>query len=312
VQPDKDNIATFVEVIRRDSLAAAARHLGVPKSTVSRRLARLEEQLGTQLVHRDARRVTPTREGTRLYDSVVDAVDALDTAVASIERSTSEPQGTVRLTAPGDLGRMLLIPALVSFLERYPEISLDLILTNRFVDLVQEQVDLAVRAGRVTDPNLIARQLIQSDFYLAAGPDLSVDCSDIVELQSHPFVLYRKRGKTQVLRLQRGNGEDGETVELTVSGRVNVDDYGAMVDLVAAGQGIGLMPELHVAEGERAGRLVRIFPEWVLPGAPVHVVYSTKQLPERVRLLIDFLCDVLRRPVAGASAQHIDEIGPTD
>jgi DNA-binding transcriptional LysR family regulator len=311
MQPDKDNIATFVEVIRRDSLAAAARHLGVPKSTVSRRLARLEEQLGTKLVHREARRVAPTREGSRLYDSVVDAIDALDTAVATIERSTTEPRGTVRLTAPGDLGRMLLIPALVSFLERYPDISLDLVLTNRLVDLVQERIDLAVRAGRVADPNLIARKLIPSDLRLAAPPGAPIDCDDITGLQAHPFVLYRKRGKTQVLRLQRGSGEDGETVELTVSGRVNVDDYGAMVELVAAGQGIGLIPELHLAEGERSGRLVRIFPEWVLPAAAVHLVYSSGPLPERVRLLIDFLCDALRRPAAGIDAQRIDEIHST-
>ncbi|MBW2161826.1 MAG: LysR family transcriptional regulator, partial [Deltaproteobacteria bacterium] len=102
-QADKDNIATFVEVIRRNSLAAAARHLEVPKSTVSRRLARLEEQLDAKLVHRDARRVTPTPEGSRFYDSVVDAIDVLDTAVATIEESTTEPRGTIRVTAPSDL-----------------------------------------------------------------------------------------------------------------------------------------------------------------------------------------------------------------
>ena len=148
MKADKDNIATFVEVIRRNSLAAAGRHLGVPKSTVSRRLARLEEQLDTKLVHRDARRVTPTPEGTRFYDSVVDAIDVLDTAVATIEQSTTEPRGTIRVTAPSDLGRMLLLEELVKFLERYPDISLDLVFTNRFVDLVQERIDLALRAGR--------------------------------------------------------------------------------------------------------------------------------------------------------------------
>lgn len=290
---DKDNIATFVEVLRRDSLAAAARHLGVPKSTVSRRLARLEQQLGTKLVHRDSRRVTATPEGMRFYDSVVDAVDVLDTAVATIERSTSEPSGTIRVTAPSDLGRMVLITELVRFLERYPDISLDLVFTNRFVDLVQERVDVALRAGEVTDPNLIARKLVPSGFRLAAHPGNRIDCDDIVGLEAHPFVLYRRRGRTQVFRLEKGVGKDQETVELTVSGRVNVDDYAAMVELVAAGQGIGLMPELHVAEGERAGRLVRIFPEWVLPAPAVHLVYSTRQLPERVRLLIDFLCDAL-------------------
>lgn len=285
----RDNIATFVEVIRRESLAAAARHLGVPKSTVSRRLSRLEAQLGTKVVHRDARRVTPTAEGMRFYDAVVDAIDTLDTAVATLEQSTTEPRGTVRLTAPNDLGRMLVIPLLVNFLERYPDISLDLVLTNRFVDLVQEQVDLAVRAGRVTEPSLIARRWIRSDFQLAASVGLGIDCEDITELQRYPFVLYRKRGRTQVLRLERGSGEQYETAELTVSGRVNVDDYSAMLELVAAGQGIGLMPEQHVVEGEKAGRLVRIFPEWILPSEPVHLVYPTRELPERVRLLIDFL-----------------------
>jgi DNA-binding transcriptional LysR family regulator len=294
--PYKDNIATFVELLRRNSLAAAARHLGVPKSTVSRRLARLEEQLDTKLVHRDARRLTPTPEGSRFYDSVVDAIDALDSAVASIEESTTLPRGTIRITAPSDLGRMILIPQLVRFLERYPDIALDLVFTNRFVDLVQERIDIALRAGLVTDPSLIARKLLASDFRLAAPPDLVIECDDISELQAYPFVLYRKRGQTQVIRLEKGSGEDHEDVELSVSGRVNVDDYAAMVELVAAGQGIGLMPELHAADGEKAGRLVRIFPDWFLPSPPVHLVYSTRQLPERVRLLIDFLCDSLRVP----------------
>jgi len=285
-----------VEVIRRNSLAAAARHLGMPKSTVSRRLARLEEQLGTKLVHRDARRITPTPEGTRFYDSVVDAIDVLDTAVATIEKNTTEPRGTIRITAPSDLGRMLLLHELVRFLELYPDISIDLVFTNRFVDLVQERIDLAVRAGRVTDPNLIARKLLPSDFQLAAHPENDIECEDITELEAYPFVLYRRRGQTQVLRLEKGSGDDHETVELTVSGRVNVDDYTAMVELVAAGQGIGLMPELHVAEGEKAGRLVRIFADWILPAPPIHLVYSTRQLPERVRLLIDFLCGALGAP----------------
>ncbi|MGB8330144.1 MAG: LysR substrate-binding domain-containing protein [Polyangiales bacterium] len=294
--PDKDNIATFVEVMRRNSLAAAARQLGVPKSTVSRRLARLEEQLDTKLVHRDSRRLTPTPEGSRFYDSVVDAIDALDRAVTSIEQSTTQPRGTIRITAPSDLGRMVLIQPLVRFLSRYPDIAVDLVLTNRFVDLVQEGIDLALRAGIVTDPSLIARKLLPSDLWLAAHPELAIDCDDITGLQEYPFVLYRKRGQTQVIRLEKGSGEDHEAVELTVSGRVNVDDYAAMLDLVAAGQGIGLMPELHVAEGEKAGRLVHIFPDWFLPSAPVHLVYSTRQLPERVRLLMDFLSDALRAP----------------
>jgi len=293
---DRDNIATFVEVVRRRSLAAAARHLDVPKSTVSRRLSRLEEQLDTKLIHRGGRRATATAEGERFFDSVVDAIDTLDTAVAGVEQNITEPRGTIRLTAASDLGRMLLLPALVRFLERYPDISVDLLFTTRFVDIVRERVDLAVRAGQVTEPNLIARKLFSSDFRLAAATDQQIDCDDIADLQAQPFVTYRRRGNTQVLRLERGNGDDFETVDLSVSGPANVDDYSAMVELVAAGQGIGLMPEMHVTEGESSGRLVRVFPEWRVPAPPIHLVYSTRKLPERVRLLIDFLCKELKPP----------------
>ena len=296
VKADKDNIATFVEVIRRDSLAAAARHLGVPKSTVSRRLSRLEEQLDVKLVHRDARRITATSEGARFYDSVVDAVDQLDTAVAAIEESSTAPRGTIRITAPSDLGRMILTRELGDFLDRYPDISIDLVFTNRFVDLVQEQVDLAIRAGRVTEPNLIARKLIASDFRLAARPDKVIVCDDISAVSAFRLVLYRRRGHSLVLRLQIGRGDAPRSVELTVSGRVSVDDYTALVELVEAGHGVGLIPDLHLAEAEAAGRLVPVFPDWVVPGPPIHLLYSTRQLPERVRLLIDFLCERLRSP----------------
>ena len=281
-------------MVRHQSLAGAARHLDVPKSTVSRRLSRLEEELRTKLVHRDARSVSPTPEGMRFFDSVVDAIDELDAAVAGIEESISEPRGLIRVTSPADLGRMLLADPLSSFLDRYPEISLDLILTNRFVDLVHERVDLAVRAGAVTEPNLIARKLQPSSFQLVAPPNHDIDCNDVTELVEYPFVLHRKRGATQILRLQRGEGESAETVELEVSGRVNVDDYTVMVELVARGQGIGLMPSLHAEEGQRQGQLVRIFPEWVLPAMPVQLVYPTRQQPERVRLLIEFLQGALQ------------------
>jgi len=284
--------------MRRQSLSAAARYLGVPKSTVSRRLTRLEEQTGAKLVHRDARRVTATNEGQRFYDAVVDAVDALDSAVATVEASTTEPRGTIRVTAPGDLGRLLLIPTFVAFLGRYPDISLDLVLTNRFVDLVQEGVDLALRAGRVTEPNLIARNLLPSELRLAARPGLVAPCDDITELEGYPFVLYRRRGRTQVIRLERGTDDAHESVELTVSGRVNVDDYDAMAELVAAGQGIGLMPDIHLTDGQKTGRLEPVFPEWLRTAPPIHLVYSTRQLPERVRLLIDFLQVELGEPTA--------------
>lgn len=291
--PSTDNIATFVEVVRRQSLSAAARSLGLPKSTVSRRLVRLEEELHSQLLQRDARKIALTSAGRGFYESVVSAVDALDAAVSQLAQSSSEPRGAIRITAPPDLGRMVLAPMFVAFLERHADISLDLVLTNRTVDLVQEGIDVAVRASRVVEGSLIARKLCESALQLAIGAQHAPVGDDATPrgLVERPFVLHRASGGSQVIKLERSPGARGarKTVELTVSGRVNVDDYAALAELVAAGQGVGLMPAIHVRDGVGAGRLVHIFPEWSSRAPHVYLVYPTRQQPERVRLLTEFL-----------------------
>jgi len=284
-----DNVGTFVEIVRQHSLSAAAKRLELPKSTVSRRLLKLEQQLGTKLLHRDARKVTLTPAGKRLYDSVFGAVDALDAALAELEESSRAPRGTIRLTAPPDLGRMVLSSIFVAFLERYPEISLELWFTNRLVDLAHEGVDLAVRAGGIANSELIARRLCASELQLAASAATKLTNSDVQALGELPFVLYKASGRSQSLRLERIAGKRRQQLEVSVSGRVSVDDYAAMAELVASGQGFGLLPSVHVQEGVAAGRLVRVLPEWASRSGHVYLVYPTRQQPERVRLLSAFL-----------------------
>ncbi|HEX5659078.1 MAG TPA: LysR family transcriptional regulator, partial [Polyangiales bacterium] len=168
-----DNIATFVAVVRHKSLSAAARRLGLPKSTVSRRLVRLEQDLGAQLLHRDAREIAMTPTGRRFYESVLAPVEALGEAITALTESGA--RGPIRLTAPPDLGRMLLAPMFVAFLEQQPELELDLVLTNRVVDMVDEGVDLAIRAVRQPDGHLIARKLCPAELQLAARPGTQLD-----------------------------------------------------------------------------------------------------------------------------------------
>jgi DNA-binding transcriptional LysR family regulator len=288
--PSSDDIATFVAVVRQQGLSAAARGLGLPKSTVSRRLARLESQLQNKLLHRDARRVTLTPAGRSFYASVVGAVDALDAAVTSLAQSSRAPRGSIRITAPPDLGRMVLAPMLVAFLEQQPEIWLELSLGNRVVDLAEESIDLALRAGRVIKGDLIARKVCESELQLAGSPALAARLQasdDIRSLERQPFVLYRAQAQSQRLKLERVGKK--KSVELNVSGRLNVDDYAGLAELVAAGQGFGQMPAIHVQEGVRSGRLTRIFADWTTRAAYVYLVYPARQQPERVRLLLDFL-----------------------
>jgi DNA-binding transcriptional LysR family regulator len=298
VPPSADNIATFVEVVRRQSLSAAARSVGLPKSTISRRLLRLEQTLHSKLLHRDARKITLTPAGRRFYESVVAAVDALDAAVVALEQSSSEPRGAIRVTAPADLGRMVLAPMFVAFLERHPDISLELVFTNRVVDLVQEGIDLAVRAGRSVDGSLIARKLCDSELQLAASATVDgapPSSEGLRGLEQRAFVLYGAPGRAQVLKLERGSGARRKLVELTVTGRIYVDDYAALAELVASGGGLGLLPAIHVREGVRTGRLRRVLPEWTSRTSHVYLVYPTRQQPERVRLLTEFLVEAFAK-----------------
>lgn len=292
--PSADNIATFVEVVRQHSLSAAARKLGLPKSTVSRRLARLEQELRAQLLHRNVRSITLTSAGRAFFEAVSGPVDALEVALVELSQSNQEPRGRVRLTAPPDLGRMVLSSMLVAFLERYPEISLELLFTNRMLDLVQEGVDLAVRAGKATGPDLIARKLCDSELHLAASPAMAVGIDQPKQLEHLPFVLYRSHGRTQDVRLER-HGKRTSSVELNVSGRVSVDDFASLAELVGEGQGVGLMPAIHVKEGIRSGRLVRVLPDWFSRSAHVYLVSTSRRQPERVRLLSEFLRGAFER-----------------
>jgi DNA-binding transcriptional LysR family regulator len=245
----------------------------------------LEQELATQLLHRDARKVALTAPGRRFYESVVGPVDALDAAVTALEQNSSEPRGSIRVTAPPDLGRMLLAPMLVAFLEQHREIELDLTFTNKVVDLIEDGVDLALRAVRQLDGQLIARKLCPAELQLAARQ--AWDGDDPRALAQRSFVLHGSQ-RTQTLKLER-SGRTRRSSEVQVHGRLIVDDYAAMAELVAEGAGIGLMPAAHVREGERAGRLKRVLPHWFARAGHLYLVHPTRQLPERTRLLHDFL-----------------------
>ena len=295
--PSADDIATFVAVVRGQSLSAAGRKLGLPKSTISRRLMRLEQEVRVKLLHRDARRVTLTSAGRRFFDAVAGAVDSIDTALSSLEQTSKEPRGSLRVTAPVDLGRMVLAPILVAFLERYPEISLDVAFTNRVVDLVQEGFDLAVRVGMQGASTLIARQLCESELQLAvaSAEQGRFQAADLRSLERQPFVLHRAERYEQVIHLERQGARRSKTQALRVRGRLNVDDYAALAELVAAGHGVGVLPAVHVRDGVQSKRLARIHPEWSVRAQPIYLAYPARQQPERARLLTEWLVAELGR-----------------
>ncbi len=284
---DYNHIALFVRVVRAGSFTAAAAEAGLPKSSVSRSVARLEQDLGVRLLHRTTRQLALTEVGTAYYESVSASVADIDEADASAREHGSEPRGTVRLTAPPDFAA--LGPILAGFRRKYPGIRLELLMTSRFVDLVSEGVDLALRAGRLEDSTLVARRIGTTEMALFAAPAYLKARGRpraLEELPGHDWVLYRASNGRAALVLTGPGGE--RTVEVT--GAMAADDMSFCRHAVEGGAGLALLPVHTVMPSIATGALEQVLPEWSHRGSALHVVLPTaRQVPARVALLRDYL-----------------------
>jgi DNA-binding transcriptional LysR family regulator len=295
---DLKDLAVFVRVVDRGGFAIAARELGVPTSTVSRTVARLEARAGTRLLHRTTRAVRPTSEGREIYASVASAVVTLERAARSFEPATRKPKGLLRVTAPTDVGSTFLADVVVDFTERYPLVQVELELTNRTVNLVDEGFDVGVRAAaRLRDSSLVARKVGELPLVLYASPrylethGTPKEASDIAD---HRCVLFRGLTATWALR------DGARSFDVDLHGRIGGDDFTFVRAAIAAGGGIGLLPRIVGAPDEASGRLVRVLPRLEI-GAPaaLYVVYpSASQVPARVTAFRDFVIESFAARVA--------------
>ena len=283
-----DEIATFVRVVRHGSLAGAARELSVPKSTVSRRLKRLEEVLQVRLLHRGPRKFTLSSEGKQLFDNVHASIEQVELAIHSALEGGTMPRGHIRITAPEDFGRLLLLDELRAFAELWPDISFEVDLSNRFVDMVQEGYDLAIRATPAFvvpgSESLVTRKLVTSKLQLAGSAASTKQVDSLDDLKGQPFVLFRQPSLRQELELTTTSGR---RQRLAVEGRFVVHDYGSMAALVAQGAGYGLLPRMHIEYSRSALRC--ILPKLYVDTRDIALVYPSRQLPRRVSLLIEHL-----------------------
>jgi DNA-binding transcriptional LysR family regulator len=288
---DYNDLALFTRVVERGSFSDAARTEGLPKSSVTRSIARLEKELGVRLIQRTTRQRGVTDAGRELYERVRNAVGALEEAADAIREQGKDPRGVVRVTAPGDAALMGLPEALGAFGKKYPSIHIEMVLTSRVVDLVAEGIDLAIRAGRLADSTLVARKVGATNgglFASAAYLDQRGRPKKVSELAEHDCVLFRGRAGHSTWLLEGPKGP--ESVEVT--GAVSADDFGFVVRTVEAGMGIAQLP-LFV--GNKCGaRLERVLPKYVFGGAPIHVVMpSASFVPARVTVVRDFLVEHL-------------------
>jgi len=289
---DLNHVMVFARVVEQRSFTAAAKQLGLPKSSVSRTVTRLEDELGIRLLQRTTRKLHLTEAGQVYYEGARVALNGLDEAAAAATNFSAEPRGTVRLTAPADLGILNLGELVARFVRKYPLVHVEVSLSSRFVDLVAEGFDLALRAGRLTDSTLVARKIGDDNLGLFASasyvrrrgrPKLLAD------LARHDCVLFRgTQGKSE-WRLTGPNGEE----RVTVRGPLNADEIGLVQQAVAAGVGIGLLPVVGVRLVATRGALpmpVRVLPEYSLGGAGLHVVSPSARFPSAaVKAFRDFL-----------------------
>ena len=290
---DLNLLDVFEAVARARSFSGGARELGIPKSSASRGVARLEAELGVQLLLRTTRQVSLTAAGTALYDRMAPLLDSVKAALGELPEREEEPAGELRVTAPVDLGVLFLAEVVTRYTARYPAVSVELQLTNRVMDLVRERFDVALRvAPRLRDSTLVVRkaapvvlQLFASPLYLAhRGTPRSEG-----DLAEHEWVTFR----TGPQRLRAGAPE--EVLGVRPRTRIVCDDLLFVRDAVRAGAGIAMLPSF-VAEPEViSGRLVRILPRFERITGYLHIVApAMKHVPRKVGAFRELVLELLR------------------
>jgi DNA-binding transcriptional LysR family regulator len=284
---DMSLVPAFVEVVRHGSFTAAAEALDLPKSTVSRRVSRLEEALGVPLLLRTTRRLRLTEAGEGFFRGVAPAVERVEEAARLVTEQQQVPRGLLRVTVPVAVDE--LAEVLTRFVARYPEVQLEVVATGRTVDLVAEGIDCAIRAGRLPDSGLIARRLATVAFHLYASDKYLAragEPSRVEELVDHDCVLFRPSQGS--VRWSLVTPEGRRVVEVT--GPIGADDILFVRRAVVAGAGVGLLPDDIF--GPDRGRVRRILPEASMPWGALHLVYPpTSHLPAKVRAFRDFVVE---------------------
>lgn len=281
----------FVETAKHGGFAAAAREQGVAPSTLAKAVARLEAALGVKLFHRTTRQVRLTPDGERLYQRcqrVLAEVEDLQVEASGTRASVS---GMLRIDLPAFYGKRFVLPLLAGLMQRHPQLQIDVRLSDAYVDLVREGVDLALRIGPLRDSTLVARRVDKQQLVLCASPAYLASRGTprrIEELAGHDVVVFRlpTSGRDRPWQLR----QRGKAVERVPRAQVRIDDGEALVEALKLGMGLCQLPDMMVQGELERGELVELLPSCRPEPMPIHIVYpSGRLLPERVRVAIEAL-----------------------
>ena len=293
----------FTSVVHNGSLSAAGRQFGLSPASVSRQINALEDSLGARLLNRTSRKLTLTEPGEVYFERAEQILHQIDDANSSVSQLERVPRGTLRVHSRILVGTMHIVPALPTFLRRYPEIKVDLLMSNTDIDLVERNVDVDIRIGKLADSWLIARKLAVSERVVCASPtylDSHAKIKEPADLAGHNCLTYHiNMGRT----VWRFLDQAGKLVEVPVAGAFQTDYGPALHTATLAGVGIVLMPDWSVRDDLRAGRLRRLFPKHRVSHVEfdngIYAVYQqSRHLSIKVRVFVDFVAALFRNRAA--------------
>lgn len=309
--PDLEAWAIFAKIAETGSFAAAATELGLSAPTVSKALARLEVRFGERLIHRTSRRLALTETGRVLAVRAAQILAEGEAVEAEAQTQSATPRGRVRLAAPMSFGLRHVAPALPEFLSAFPEVSVDLQLDDRSIDLVAAGIDVALRIADLPNSSLVARRLCPVQRWVVGTPGYFAQHGTPTrpsDLERHACLSYSHQMNAETWRFRNA---DGTEEAVTVAGRLSANNADALTDALAAGSGIALQPDFIAFEAVRDGLLVAVLADWRPPPLALHLItLFGGPRAIRTRVLLDFLTRRFRAGSAPWTADNKGEQAP--
>jgi len=281
-------LEVFVEVIEHESFTDAADSLGVSKSFVSKQISRLEDRLGVRLINRTTRQLHLTDAGAAFFDRAKRIVEDIDEAERSVMQLNTRPRGTLRISAPMSFGLEYLSPVLNDFLCDHEELSLDLELSDRNVDLIDEGFDLAVRIANLRDSSFMARKLAPAELMVVASPEYLAKHGrpqKAHDLSDHMCMQYTYQASGTNWRLISPSGQD---VSVPITGRIKANNGNVLRDAAVRGVGLAILPDFICTRDVAEGRLVRVLEDWSMGTRAIWAIYPhSRHLSAKVRACVD-------------------------
>ncbi|HHJ35797.1 MAG TPA: LysR family transcriptional regulator [Gammaproteobacteria bacterium] len=290
---DTATLHLFIDVMRTRSFTAIAKARGIAASSVSRSISGLEAEVGVRLFHRTTRQVVPTEAGLLYFERIHTVLEELEQARQIATDTSQQPKGTLKITAPVVFGEHHIIPLLAEFSRQYPDLSLEFILNDRYNDLIEERIDIAIRVGTLDDSSYIAKRLATMSFYITASPEYLEKHGTPAEpeqINNHNCLLFPRSGYNSNWLFKKQKN----TQEISISGKYLITQSSAIKQCTLSGMGLSLLPDWLIQPEIDKGQLVKLFDEFQVTATDykgaVWMLYPSREyVPAKVKLFSDFL-----------------------